>query len=38
MSDMYVVMVITLITWLGLFFYLLRVDAKVKEAEKHEEI
>ncbi|HZK23899.1 MAG TPA: CcmD family protein [Oscillospiraceae bacterium] len=32
------VLAVTLITWLGLFFYLLRVDLKVKEAERREEI
>jgi CcmD family protein len=38
MSDLYVVMSVTLITWVGLFLYLLRVDIKVKEAQKREEI
>ncbi|MCR3923324.1 MAG: CcmD family protein [Firmicutes bacterium] len=32
------VLAVTLITWIGLFLYVLRVDLKVKEAEQHEEI
>jgi len=38
MSDLNFVMVVTLITWVGLFLYVLRVDLKIKEAERREEI
>ena len=32
------VLAVTLITWVGLFLYLVRVDLKVKGAERREEI
>lgn len=34
MSDLYVVLIVSLISWAGIFFYLLRLDARIKELEK----
>ncbi|UNC92956.1 CcmD family protein [Candidatus Contubernalis alkaliaceticus] len=34
MSDLYVVMVVTLLSWIGIFLYLLKMDLKVRELEK----
>ncbi len=38
MTDLNFVLMVTLITWTGLFLYVLRVDLKVKEAKRREEI
>jgi CcmD family protein len=38
MSELNYVLGVTLITWLGLFVYLFRIDRKVKEAERREEV
>lgn len=38
MGESGFVLAVTLITWVGLFLYVLRVDIKVKEAERREEI
>ncbi|MBS4030850.1 MAG: CcmD family protein [Clostridiales bacterium] len=38
MGELGFVLAVTLITWVGLFLYVLRVDIKVKEAERREEI
>jgi len=32
------VLAVTLVTWIGLFLYILRVDLKVREAERREKI
>ncbi|NLZ94052.1 MAG: CcmD family protein [Firmicutes bacterium] len=37
-KGLYFVLAVTLITWIGLFLYVLRVDLKIKEAERREEI
>jgi len=34
MSSNYVTMIVTLVIWIGLFFYLLRLDRKIKKLEK----
>lgn len=34
MSELYVVLIVSLISWAGIFFYLMRLDARVKELEK----
>jgi len=34
MSSNYVTMMVTLIIWIGVFFYLLRLDRKVEELRK----
>ncbi|UCB52496.1 MAG: CcmD family protein [Candidatus Zixiibacteriota bacterium] len=34
MTSNYVVMIVTLVIWVGVFLYLLRLDAKVKKLEK----
>lgn len=34
MSDLYIVLVVSLISWGGIFFYLLRLDSRIKELEK----
>ncbi|MCK4224822.1 MAG: CcmD family protein [candidate division Zixibacteria bacterium] len=34
MSSNYVAMMVTLVIWIGVFFYLLRLDRKVKKLEK----
>jgi len=36
--ELRVVLTVTLITWIGLFAYIFRIDQKVKEAERREEI
>ena len=36
MTDLYFVLAATLATWLGLFLYILRVDLKIREAERRE--
>lgn len=38
MGELNYVLAVTLLTWVGLFLYILRVDLKVKEAERREEI
>ena len=35
MDGNYVALAVTLIVWIGLFFYLMRLDKRVKEMEKH---
>ncbi|MGB2769459.1 MAG: CcmD family protein [Candidatus Zixiibacteriota bacterium] len=34
MNSNYVVMIVTLVIWIGVFLYLLRLDAKIKRLEK----
>jgi len=34
MSSNYVTMMVTLVIWVGVFFYLVRLDRKVKKLEK----
>jgi CcmD family protein len=36
--ELNVVLAVTLITWFGLFAYIFRIDRKVREAERREEI
>jgi len=36
MSDLYVVMIVSLLAWGGIFFYLLRLDFRLRELEKDE--
>ncbi len=36
MSDLYVVLSVTLLTWVGIFLYLLKMDARIRELEKNE--
>ena len=38
MGELNYVLGVTLITWLGLFVYLFRIDRKVKEAQRREEV
>ena len=38
MEGINYVLAVTLITWIGLFLYVLRVDLKVREAERREEV
>ena len=38
MDGLNFALAVTLITWVGLFLYVLRVDLKVREAERREEI
>jgi len=38
MSDLNFVLAVTLITWTGLFFYVVRVDLKIREARRREEV
>ncbi|RPI16321.1 MAG: CcmD family protein [Ignavibacteriae bacterium] len=37
-NSYYVVLIITLIIWLGLFLYMLSVDKKLKKIEKEHEV
>jgi len=34
MPSNYVAMIVTLVIWVGVFFYLVRLDRKVKKLEK----
>lgn len=34
MSDLYVVLSVTLLTWAGIFLYLLKMDSRIRELEK----
>jgi len=34
MSSDYVTLIVTLISWLGIFLYLLRLDKKIKEMDR----
>jgi CcmD family protein len=34
MSTNYIVMLVILVIWVGIFFYLLRLDKKIKKLEK----
>ncbi len=36
MSSNYTVMAVTLITWIGLFLYLIKLDRSVRKRERHE--
>lgn len=38
MDELVYVLAVTLITWVGLFAYVFKVDLKVREAERREEI
>jgi len=38
MGELGYVLAVTLVTWIGLFLYLLRLDLKVREAERREEV
>lgn len=38
MGDLGFVLAVTLIGWVGLFLYVLRVDMKLREVERREEI
>lgn len=34
-NPLYIVLIIALVVWLGVFAYLVRMDARVRELEKH---
>jgi CcmD family protein len=34
LNDVYIVLVIVLIIWFGIFYYLNRIDAKIRKLEK----
>lgn len=36
MDGNYVALAVTLVGWIGLFLYLVRLDRKVRELDKHE--
>lgn len=38
MSELHYVLAVTALIWAGLFLYLVRIDVKVKEAERREEV
>jgi len=38
MGELGYVLAVTLVTWIGLFLYLLRLDLKLREAECREEV
>ncbi|MBS3873199.1 MAG: CcmD family protein [Firmicutes bacterium] len=38
MGELGFVLAATLVTWLGLFIYLLRIDIRLREAERREEL
>jgi CcmD family protein len=37
MSDLFIVLVVSLFAWAGIFIYLLRLDLKIKALEKNNE-
>ncbi len=37
MADIYVVMTVALVSWVGIFAYLLRMDLRLKRLEKDHE-
>jgi len=38
MSDLYIVLTVSLVSWVGIFIYMLRLDLHLKKLEKkHEE-
>ncbi len=37
MNDLYIVLTVSLITWAGIFFYLLKLETKIKRLEKYHE-
>jgi CcmD family protein len=37
MSDLYIVLVVCLMAWLGIFLYLLNLDLRIKKLEKKDE-
>ncbi len=37
MADIYIVLVVSLISWAGIFFYLTRLDLRLKKMEKRYE-
>ena len=34
MPELYVVLIVSLLSWAGIFFYLLRLDLRIEELEK----
>ncbi len=34
MSDLYIVLIVSLVSWVGIFFYILRLDTQIKKLEK----
>jgi CcmD family protein len=38
MSDLYIVLVVCLLAWFGIFVYLLNLDLRIKKLEKKDEI
>lgn len=34
-NSLFVVLIIVLIVWLGIYIYLFRIDGKLKQLEKH---
>jgi len=38
MGELGYVLAATLVTWLGLFVYLLRIDLRLREAERREKV
>ncbi len=34
MSSNYITLIVTLVSWIGIFFYLLRLDKRIKELER----
>jgi len=34
MASNFVVMIVSLIVWIGIFFYLLRLDKRIKDLER----
>jgi len=37
MADIYIVLIVSLISWAGIFFYLIRLDLCLKKMEKRYE-
>lgn len=37
MSDIYIVLIVSLVTWFGIYIYLFRLDKRIKELENKNE-
>jgi len=37
-GELAYVLAATLVTWIGLFFYMLRIDTRLREVERREEL
>lgn len=36
MNDLYIVLIVTMLAWLGIFLYLLRIEGQLKKLERRQ--